>query len=157
MDEVTKWAAALCVAAVGCAAMQMLAPKGGLGRLFKLITVAFFLCCMVSPLLSMKSILPLQMDGMPEEVSADVLQERVKAQFKDQVTAAMQKVAEQTLANYHIPLAKVEVGMDTKEDGSIYINSVTVYLDKQNSAKAIAAKQVMEQRLGVEVNVKILE
>lgn len=156
MDTVTKWAAALCVAAIGCTVMQMLAPKGGLGKIFKLITAAFFLCCLISPLLSMKSILTLQTNDLPGEVSADVLQDRVKEQFKNQINIALQKAAEQTLANYHIPIAKIEADMDTGADGSIYINSVTVYLDKQNIAMAVAAKQVLEQRLGVTVNVKIL-
>lgn len=157
MDSVTSWAAALCAAAVGCTALQMLAPKGGLGRLFKLITAAFFICCLATPLLSMKSILKLDTDGLPDEVSADVLKERVNEQFKEQVTAAMQKVAKETLANYGITPAKVEVTMDTDENGSIYISDITIYLDKQSRYKAITAKQVMEQRLGVEVTVTVLD
>ena len=56
MNSVSQWAAGLCVAAVGCTALQMLAPKGGLGKLFRLIIAAFFLCCMASPLLSLKDI-----------------------------------------------------------------------------------------------------
>lgn len=56
MDGIQGWAAALCVAAIGCALMQMLAPKDGLGRIFKLMLGAFFLCCMVMPLLQMGSI-----------------------------------------------------------------------------------------------------
>ena len=46
--------------------------------------------------------------------------------------------------------------MDTGEDGGIYITKIILYLDKQNTANAIAAKQVMEQRLGVEVTVETL-
>ena len=68
----------------------------------------------------------------------------------------MEQTARQTLKNYSIDLAKVAVKMDTGEDGGIYITKIILYLDKQNTANAIAAKQVMEQRLGVEVTVETL-
>ena len=156
MNEVVKWAAALCTAAVGCTALQMLAPKGGLGKLFKLITAAFFLLCLVSPLLSMKNLTSLSLDSLPSEVSGEVLQERVQAQFEQQVNAALLETANNALKNYDIQAAKMSVLMDTGEDGGIYITKITLYLDKQNASQAIAAKQVMEQRLGTEIKVEIL-
>ena len=55
MDGIKAWAIALCAAAVGCSLLHMLAPKGGMGRLFKLIIAAFFLCCMIAPLMNLKS------------------------------------------------------------------------------------------------------
>ncbi|HIW73476.1 MAG TPA: stage III sporulation protein AF [Firmicutes bacterium] len=157
MNAVTGWAAALCTAAVGCTALHMLAPKGGLGKLLRLLTAAFFLCCMVSPLLELKNITPLSLDTLPAEVSAEALQERVNAQFERQVTAALEQVARQTLENYSLEPAKVAIKMDTDENGGIYITKIILYLDKQNAGGAIAAKQVMEQRLGVEVDVAVLE
>ncbi len=157
MDAVVKWASALCVAALACAALQILAPKKGMGRIFRLITAAFFLCCMASPMLSIYSNLNLNVDNVPSEVSADIIQERVKQQFEQQVNAAMTSVAQQTLKNYDIKLSKIQVNMDTGEDGSIYISGVVLYLDKQDRSKAIAAKQIMEQRLDVEVTVLILQ
>lgn len=157
MNAVTGWAAALCTAAIGCTALHMLAPKGGLGRLFKLLTAAFFLCCMVSPLLQLKNISSLSLDILPEEVSAEALQERVNAQFERQVTAALEETARQTLQKYGIELAKVEIKMDTDENGGIYITKIILYLDKQNADGAIAAKQAMEQRLGVEVDIAVLD
>ncbi len=157
MNAVTGWAAALCTAAIGCTALHMLAPKGGLGRLFKLLTAAFFLCCMVSPLLQLKNISSLSLDILPEEVSAEALQERVNAQFERQVTAALEETARQTLQKYSIEPAKVEIKMDTDENGGIYITKIILYLDKQNADGAIAAKQAMEQRLGVEVDIAVLD
>ncbi|HBT63775.1 MAG TPA: hypothetical protein DEB10_03815 [Ruminococcaceae bacterium] len=157
MNEVTKWAATLCVAAIGCTALQMLAPKKGMGNIFKMITAAFFLCCLVSPLLSMKSILPLNINSIPNEVSADIIEEQVKKQFEEQVTAALQMKVDQTLKNYDILLLKVEINMDTGEDGSIYISGVVLYLDKQSRLKAVAAKQVAEELLGTEVIVLVQE
>ena len=78
MDGIQGWAAALCVAAIGCALMQMLAPKDGLGRIFKLMLGAFFLCCMVMPLLQMGSITGLDVGSLPSDVTNELLQERVE-------------------------------------------------------------------------------
>ena len=157
LDGVTGWAAALCTAAIGCTALHMLAPKGGLGKLLRLLTAAFFLCCMVSPLLELKNLLPLSLDSLPQEVSAEALQERVSAQCERQVTAALEKAAGQALERYSIAPAKVDVEMDIDDTGGIYITKIILYLDKHNADSMITAKQVMEQRLGVEVDVAVLE
>ena len=156
MDKVTSWAAALCVAAIGCTALQMLAPKGSLGRLFKMITAAFFICCMAVPLMSFRSV-DLNLDNIETEVSSnDDLNNKVNKQFEEQVTAALKQVADSALEQYGIKVSKVKVNMDTNEDGSIYISGVILYLDKQDSSKCLVAKQVMEEKLGVEVKVATL-
>lgn len=154
MDAIRAWAAALCVVAVGCALMQMLAPKGGLGRVYKLLIAAFFLCCMIAPLLGLRSLKDLDLSLLPEEVSADLLQERVNDQLERQIDAALQQVTKDTLKNYQIEVQKVAAQTDTSDDGRIYIRQVTLYLDKQNLRKAQQARQVMEQRLGVDVIVE---
>jgi hypothetical protein len=157
MSEITKWAAALCVAAIGCTAVQILAPKKGLGNIFKMIIAAFFLCCMVSPLLSIKSILNLNIDNLPREVAAEEIQRRVNQQFEQQVSISLQAKIEQVFKSYDITLIKVEVNMDNAEDQSIYITNVVLYLDKQSRSKAIAAKQLAEDILGIEVTITVLE
>lgn len=154
MDAVKSWAAMLCVVAVGCALVQMLAPREGMGKILKLIIAAFFLCCMVSPLLSLKSLTGLNLDMLPDEVSADLLQERVNEQLKRQMEAAVEKVADNTLKNYGITAEKVTVQTDTSEEGGIYIRQVILYLNSQNIQKALTARQVMEQQLGVDVSVE---
>ncbi len=151
MDGIQGWAAALCVAAIGCALMQMLAPKDGLGRIFKLMLGAFFLCCMGMPLLQMGSITSLDVGSLPSDVTNELLQEKVDAQLRRQVESAVVKLAETALANRDVEAEKIAVTMDTSEDGGIYIQQVTIYLDKQNKPKALAVQQVLEQQLGVSV------
>lgn len=157
MSEIAKWAAALCVAAIGCTALQILAPKKGMGNIFKLITAAFFLCVMISPLLSGRSILNLNFNGIAREISADEIQSRVVEQIENQVTVALKAKMDQVFKNYGIELRKVEVNMDIGENQSIYINNIVLYLDKQNRTKAIHAKQLAEEILGVEVTISIDE
>lgn len=94
MDGIKGWAAALCVAAISCALMQMLAPKDGLGKIFKLMLGAFFLCCMAMPLLELGSITSLHVDSLPGDVTNELLQEKVDAQLRRQVEATVRQMAE---------------------------------------------------------------
>lgn len=156
MGSVTAWAAMLCTAAIGCTVMQILSPKKGMGEIFKLIVAAFFLCCMVSPLLSMKNILSLDWQTTRQEVTAEELDARVRKQFESQVATALSRTANDLLEPYHIPVAKIEAKMDTDEQGSIYITKVVLYLPKKYRSQAALAKQVLENGLGTDVEVIIL-
>ena len=71
------------------------------------------------------------------------------------MTSAVKAKMEQVFKNYGIVLTKVEVNMDIRESQSIYINNVVLYLDKQSRLKAIQAKQLAEEILGIEVTVSI--
>ncbi|MDD2361917.1 MAG: hypothetical protein PHH84_03015 [Oscillospiraceae bacterium] len=157
MDSITRWAGALCFAAVGCTAFQILAPKKGMGKIFRLLTAAFFLCCLASPLLSVKSIIKIDFKNLPRVASTYDIQEKVKEQFKSQVNAALELTARQTLSEQNIELGKIEANIDIDEDSRIYINGVVLYLDKQSRSMSLTAEQLMEERLGVDVTVMIIE
>ena len=42
------WAGAVCMAAAGCTLLHMLVGKRGIGKVFRLVTAAFFLCAVLS-------------------------------------------------------------------------------------------------------------
>lgn len=156
MSAITGWAAGLCAVALGCAAVRLLAPEKSLGRLFNLILTALFLCCMVAPLLDGNVENLLSAGTSSTEVEAPALQQQLLAQYRTQVTSALDTVTRQTLDNYHLDYEKVAVDMDMDADGRIYITNITVYLDAQNLSNTIAVKQVMERRLERDVNVEVM-
>lgn len=153
MGDVKTWAVALCGAAVACAALQMLSPKGGMGKIFSMMMAAFFLCCMVSPLLSMKSLLTLDIDDRLSLPSGTELQQRMQEQLESQATASLYTVCTNAMKNYGVKIEKVELNMDTSEDGSIYISQVIIVLDKQNMKYAQTTQQILTQQLGVKVKI----
>lgn len=157
MDAVKGWAATLCIVAVGCTLLQFFAPKGGMGRIFRIMIAAFFLCCLVSPLLSIKNITQLPLDLLPEDIESDLLQNKVNEQLERQVSVAVESIVNTALDNYHLKAEKIETKTDTSEDGSIYMKQIILYLDKQNLSKAATVKQVLEQRLGAPVVLQAAE
>lgn len=154
MEGIGAWAAALCAAAVGCSLLHVLAPKNGMGKIFKLLLAAFFLCCLLAPLLNLKSLTSLQLPDLGGDAAGESLQDRVNEQVERQIDAALLRVANETLKNYGTKVEKVKAMTDTSEDGGICITQVVLYLDKQNIRNSITAKQVMEKRLEVEVIVQ---
>lgn len=154
MSGVTAWAGMLCTVAAACAALQFLSPRKGMGRLFQLIAAAFFLCCLTAPLLSVLSIDTLTASGTAESsVTAEELEERVRAQAQAQTEAALKQTAAFLLSEYGISVEKVAVTMDSGADGRIYISGMAVTLDKQSGEKVLIAEQVLEKNLGADITV----
>ncbi len=154
MEAVRGWAIGLCAAAVGCTVLQMLAPKGGLGKLFHLLTAAFFLCCLLFPVLTFKNLPELDISSLPEDIQSSMLEDRIQQQLLTQIDESLQTVTAQALESYGFSAEKVVANTTTSEEGGIYMDSVTVYLDKQNLKHGINIRLLLEQRLGVTVRIK---
>ncbi len=154
MDSIRAWALALCAVAVACSLLHLIAPKNGMGKIFKMLLAAFFLCCLITPLLSLKDMLHLDIASLPDSVAAETLQERVNEQVLRQIDASLLRVTNSALKNYGVQAEKVEAKTDTSADGGICITQIVLYLDKQNIRHAIAAKQVLEDRLETPVIVQ---
>lgn len=154
MGSIKAWAAALCIAAIVCAVLQMLAPKESTGKVFRLILSAFFLCCLILPLLKAGSLDRLDISFLPAEVRAELLEDRVNRQLMSQVEKTVEQLARTILDSSGVTAEKIQVKTDTSEEGSIYIQQVTITLDKQSKPKALTAKEVLEKQLGVSVAVE---
>ncbi len=157
MEGIQAWAIALCAAAVACSLLHMLTPKNGLGKIFRMLLAAFFICCLITPLLSLKGMLPLELEDLPDSASSSALQERVNEQVLRQIDASLLRVTNDTLKNYDIQAEKVEAKTDTSADGGICITQIVLYLDKQNIRNAVTAKQILENRLETPVLVQSAE
>ncbi len=113
MDGIRAWAVGLCAVAVGCTLLQTLAPKGGLGKIYHLLIAAFFLCCLVYPLLNMEGIAELELAALPEEIQSSVLEMQMQEQLIRQIEAAVEKTAGQVLDSYGFSAEKVTPNMTT--------------------------------------------
>ena len=50
MSGIKVWVLTVCIAALVCAAVQMLIPKNATGKVFRLVLAAAFLLCLLQPL-----------------------------------------------------------------------------------------------------------
>lgn len=153
MEEIRLWAVSLCTVALGCALVQMLAPKGGMGRLLNMILAAFFLCCLFQPLLSVSSLLPLFEAPFPVS-DETVLKDQFYETLRAQTDQALGKRVTAILDSYGIAVEKTEADMNISGEGAIYMRRIIVYLDEQNMKQATTARTVLSQQLDIPISIR---
>ncbi len=157
MNEVRLWCAMACSAALGCSAVRLLAPKEGSGKIFRLITVSFFLCCLLSPLLKLGSAMELTVEYMPPEMVSELVEKRVNKQLMSQVNTTVRQITQEALAERNVVAKNIEVITDISEQGGIYIEQVTVTVDKQSVPAAMVVREVLQKQLQTKVSVNAEE
>ncbi len=149
------WAGAVCMAAAGCTVLHILVGNKGVGKVFRLLTAAFFLCAVLSPLLSLKDTFKLP------QLSAGSINEAVEDTALQQMQRAtesilLQKVNE-ALKNHDLLAKKLEIHMDTSADGRISITDIVLYIPPGNALHRNWVREIAKERLGMEVVVEYAE
>ncbi len=147
------WAGAVCMAAAGCTLLHMLVGKKGIGKVFRLVTAAFFLCAVLSFLPTMRKTLADLPQIETQTADTDALRAAAMRQLQESTETRLLAIVNTALESYDLKAEKVTVDMDTSEDGSISINSISVYVLPANDLRCSTVKQVAERRLGMEVEV----
>lgn len=151
MEQLKEWCTFLCFAAVGCCAVGWLVPKNSIGRILHLLVLTFFLCSLVSPLLKLSGELSLDTKFLSDDLISEALDEKVTEQLQRQIATVVEQLVEEALSYREVKPKKVEVKTTTSSGGSICIEQVVIWMEKQEIAAARAAKQALEERLGTEV------
>lgn len=157
MGNLREWATALCMTAIACTILQMLAPKTTNSRWLQVMIAAVFLSCMLLPVQQWHSMSLPEMVVDPAGSSSTDLSDRLEERVIEQSNAAVAALCERYLKNYDITVKKVAVETDSSTEEGIYISCVVLYLDKPNAADSFTVKQLMEQQLGVPVKVVMSE
>ena len=153
MDGIRAWSGAVCLAALGCTALQLLAPAGSLGKVFRLSVHTFFICCMVLPLLKTSATVMLDIASLPEPVISELVNDTVNEQLQSQVREVVGRYTETALAERGAAAKKIEVITDISDEGCIYIQHVTITVDKQTVPIAKVVGEVLEQQWEATVEV----
>ncbi len=156
MEKIGNWATTICVAAIMCTLIQLLAPKGKSARMLQLVIISFFLCVLILPLeKNMTLSLPKISTGDNDEFSLE-LEGTLQQQIQQQSELAVQTLCDRYLKNYDIQVQRVEVVMDNQQNSNIYISHVVLYLEKNDLSKTFTVCQLMEAQLGIPVKVEAL-
>ena len=131
MDEIRNWAFSICSAAICGAVMNIILPEGSTQKIFKSVFCMFFLCCVISPLLTMdffnekNFFAALEIEDADEnslesgfyEPSARIMEEEIRTK------------TENILRNENVEFGNISVRVNILESGGIEINefSIAVY------------------------------
>lgn len=154
MENVTSWALSVCGAALGCSAVLMLAPQGGLGKLLRLLVTAVLVLNIASPIGNL-----VRENGDQWKTSSDILPDTALTDtVQDQLCKRVeQAVYDACTERYGDAVEKVEAVTDISENDGIYMKHIRVYIRRQASAKASAVKGYVEQQTGLPVEMELYD
>lgn len=157
MDGFRQWAMAVCTAAVVGALLQMLFPDSGLGRQGRLVLPCLFLCVLLSPVTRGLNDVKLPDFTAEKPLDSGGLAVRMQQQMVVQVNQKLEEMLRQSFDKFGWEVKKVVTDMDIREDGSIDMGQITVYVDEATARRAVQVGQVAEKRLGMPVTVAAWE
>lgn len=151
MSSIKDWAICLCFAALSVAIVQMIMPSGPTEKTMKFVIGAFFISCIISPLLTQSDIGALKAEFMQisGEISTTRLQQEVDNQLEAQIEDRLKLLIRQSISQTGVKVDKIVIYMDRTEDNSISINTIDIVLDKCTPAEKEAVQKAVFQTLGI--------
>lgn len=154
MDGVAQWASVICIAAVVCTLFELLSPNGKLEKIMRFVLGLFVICAIIIPLGQAVLNINLDLSGIEQfEADDSSFSEKVNEQTENIGKESVIQLTKQVLNKIGVTPKKVEISMDTKEDNSISIVLVTVYVDREYKEDKIKIKNTLEEELGLDVSV----
>lgn len=139
MNEIRDWAFSICSAAICGAVMNIILPEGSTQKIFKSTFCVFFLCCVISPLLTMDFISEKSFSGIPggEYSGGDVLENDFYEPSARVAEEEIRTKTENILRSENIEFGNISVKVNILENGGIEINefSIAVAYDIPESVK----------------------
>ncbi len=145
----------LCMAAIGCQALRLLAPRGALEKPLRLILSLFFLLCLLSPLQGEISFEPprqaLEEGARP---SMQRLSENYRSLLEQAVGENIEKLIRARLEKMGAEGTNIRINVHAGEDGSIDISEVMITLSEASAGLAEQVKGNLEKEM--ELPIKVL-
>lgn len=153
MDALRNWALAVCVAAVAGSLAYLASPSGALQRVYKITISVFFLCAMLSPVLTgvLESGWEPEISGsQPVQEQPGELQSTVEEQVKGSFSLAVKELAAGELALLGVTAQEILVNVNTDGDGSIFITEIILSLRAEDENKQAEIADRILEKIGIE-------
>ena len=155
MLDIKQWSVVLCICAVICAIIEIMAPGGNMDKILKTVLSGFVLCALIVPLknidLSFDFSVPYTQDFPEQEETQQLLQEQT-------LTLAEHKIkllAQAELDKIDVTPENIKIFTDNSDISSISIITIEVTVKENYSNKTDMIKSGLEQALGLNVTVNI--
>lgn len=154
VDNVAQWATVICIAAVVCMLFELLSPNGNMEKIMRFVLGLFMLCAIVIPLTQMVFNINIDLSQIDSNsINQSEVIDKVNSQSVDIGKETVISLVKQCLAEQNAEAKKIEVSMDKKEDNSISIVLVTVYLDDIYKEDIVNIKTKLQDKLGIDVKI----
>ena len=153
MEAIRDWALAVCVAAVAGSIAHLASPTGATQKIFRITVSVFFLCCMLSPILSgaLSGDFQFDVELTPQTNSnTDEMQSTMEQQITDSFTASLRRLVEDELEEQGVQAEEISININTGEDGGISIREIVLLLKAEDQNKQAGLMGGIKAKLGIE-------
>ena len=158
MNAVYQWATVVCLAAIVGAMIELITPIGRMEKMVRFVLGAFMICAMIAPFTStaIKITFDLPTENSIRQEDTSSFQQGLDQQILTVAADNIRALAVEELGKEQIVPQKIEVNMDTSDKESISIINVVVYLEEDQKETQRKARQVLEDGLGLPVEIIIV-
>ena len=153
MEGLQRWAVVVCTAAVVCTLLQRLFPETSIGRQGRLLLPCVFLCAVLSPLAGGLQTVRLPALAAVQTADKEQLTAHMKGQVTERLNTTLLAMANQALESHGLQAEKIVTDMDIDEEGCIHTGQITVYVTGDSARWSAAVRQIVRNRLGMDVTV----
>lgn len=149
MTAISSWAVVICIAAVICGVLELLAPSSKMNGILRFVFGGFMLCAIIVPL----SEIDLDLSTVPqvEDVTSSMT-DSANEQSVDYLKKSITELVEKNLSEIPVEAEEISIDMDIDEDNCI--NMITVRL--KISAKDLYLSQKIENKISGELGLECL-
>ena len=145
MEAVHQWASGICLAAAAAGLCYFVAPKSGLGRVFRMLLSLFFLCSVLSPLGKLNLNLSNRLLQKAQE-RAEQISQQTQMHSRQAVCEMVRAQVETEICNFlsEEGITPVQISIDiVQQEGSdkVYL---TLLLDWQDREKESWMRDCLE-------------
>lgn len=153
MENMSRWATVICIAAVVCVLFELLSPKGSLEKVMRFVLGLFMLCAIIIPLT--QGAFNIHFNFSPQESFEEKsnFEKRTEEQIMELGKDSVSSLTSDCLNKMNVEAKKIEISMDTEQDNSISIVMVTVTIDQKDKDQKIKIRDTLKKELGLNVQV----
>jgi len=152
LEAIKNWALAVCVAAVAGSLAHLALPSGGTQRIYKITISLFFLCCILSPIMTgaFNGEFQIEMGTQPQtEYRTDALKDTMEKQVQDSFAASIQDLAREELIAIGVQPQEISINVNTNDESGIFITEIILSLHAEDQNKQAEIESRITQKLGL--------
>ena len=149
-SSVYACAGSLCVTLVACAVIRMIAPSGNTSRILSVVISVFVLCSMISPIITLVKTSDFNVKEERFSVTEDSLSAEYNEVVINQTADYINEYLNTSLEASGVEKATIKTVLALDKNDGIYINNISIYIDKKYTDKAGEIKNIVKNTVGVE-------
>lgn len=154
MSGIKQWAFSVCAAMIACGIAQMILPRGGMEKIFRVTVSVFFLCCLLSPVVIRSPDLRLELSEYSQadiQRRADRLNQVVQGQTGDSIRWQLRKIIAEKLGEKGINYHDVTINISINGQSEPQVDSVKILLDPVHKQEGENIRAALERELGLDI------